>query len=308
MITWPDGKSFAFTVFDDTDSAVKGNYEKVYALLRDEGLRTTKSVWPLRGNGKAINGGSTCEDADYRTHMLELQRDGFEIGYHGTTYHTVERAEIQRGLERFYQIFGHHPRTMANHFGVAEGIYWGDARLSGAYRFLYNALTRARNKDAFFGHQEGSPYFWGDLCRDHIAYVRNFTTSKINTLKAFPVMPYHDPARKFVQQWFSSSEGSEVSSFVRTISEHNQDRLELEGGACIMYTHFAFGFQDGSGAIDQRFRMLIKRLSKKNGWFVPVATLLDYIRRQRGEHILAPAERSRMERNWLIHKIFSGTA
>ena len=32
-ITWPHGKSFAFSVFDDTDMAVPGNYEKVYDLL-----------------------------------------------------------------------------------------------------------------------------------------------------------------------------------------------------------------------------------------------------------------------------------
>jgi len=31
-VTWPDGKAFAFTVFDDTDLAVPGNFERVYDL------------------------------------------------------------------------------------------------------------------------------------------------------------------------------------------------------------------------------------------------------------------------------------
>ena len=43
-IPWPHGKRFAFTVFDDTDSATLENVSPVYALLRDLGFRTTKSV------------------------------------------------------------------------------------------------------------------------------------------------------------------------------------------------------------------------------------------------------------------------
>ena len=46
---WPDGKAFAFSVFDDTDLSTLENAPAVYRLLRDLGFRTTKSVWPLRG-------------------------------------------------------------------------------------------------------------------------------------------------------------------------------------------------------------------------------------------------------------------
>jgi hypothetical protein len=259
----------------------------------------------VRGRTPAI-GGATCEDQDYLARILELQRDGFEIGFHGATYHGVGRAEIERGLDRFRDLFGHYPRTMSNHADSADNIYWGAARLSGASRWVYNLLTRGRKKDIYLGHREGSPHFWGDLCLDRIEYVRNFVTGDINTLKAFPQMPYHDPARPWVKQWFSSSEGPKVNSFNDTISEENQDRLEVEGGACIMYTHFAMGFQDTKGSVDPRFSKLMRRLSRKNGWFVPVATLLDYIRRQRGEWILTPGERFRMECIWLMYKIRLG--
>ena len=34
---WPDGKRFAFTVFDDTDRATLDNVREVYALLADLG-------------------------------------------------------------------------------------------------------------------------------------------------------------------------------------------------------------------------------------------------------------------------------
>jgi hypothetical protein len=303
---WPAGKSFAFTIFDDTDCTFPGNFERVYDLLRDNGLRTTKSVWPLRGSGTPLIPGATCEDLVYLRHVLELQRDGFEIGFHGTTYHSVDRAQIALGLDRFRELFGRYPRTMANHSGLAENLYWGAARVSGAYKRAYNMLTLGRNRMASFGHCEGSQYFWGDLCRDRIEYVRNFVGPNINTLAAFPKMPYHDRQRPYVNQWFSSAEGSGLGSFVRTISEENQDRLEAEGGACIMYTHVAGGFQDRCGHVNERFTYLIRRLSRKNGWFVPVSTLLDYVRQQRGDHVLTDSERSRMERRWLMHKILVG--
>ncbi|MDR6756404.1 hypothetical protein J2Y48_001694 [Mycoplana sp. BE70] len=302
-LCWPDGKSFAFTVFDDTDRATPGNFEKVYECLRDNGLRTTKSVWPIRGSQTSRLGGATCEDPDYLAYIRELHRDGFEIGFHGATYHSSERATIVRSLECFHELFGSYPRTMANHAGSADNIYWGDARLSGIRRQAYRLLRFQRPR--FYGHCEESPYFWGDLCRDRIDYVRNFTAGDINTLKTFPCMPYYDPKRPFVKQWFSSSEGPEVHSFLRVISEENQDRLEAEGGACIMYTHFAAGFQDANGNLNQRFRELMRRLASKNGWFAPVATFLDYVRQQRGEHVIDTTERVRMERDWIKHKIWT---
>ena len=55
-------------------------------------------------------------------------------------------------------------------------------------------------------------------------------------------MPYHDLKKRYVNYWFTSSEGSNVRTFNECISEQNQDQLEEEGGACIMYTHFGCGF------------------------------------------------------------------
>jgi hypothetical protein len=147
--------------------------------------------------------------------------------------------------------------------------------------------------------------FWGDVCRDKIKYVRNFVFGDINTLNACPQMPYNDPERPFVNYWFASSEGPGVDSFARMIRESNQDRLEREGGACIMYTHFAAGFST-NGRLDGDFRRLMLRLSQKNGWFVPVAALLDHLLNQRGPRKLASAERARLEAKWLIHKMRVG--
>ena len=58
-------------------------------------------------------------------------------------------------------------------------------------------------------------------------------------------MPYHDPRRPLVNSWFASSNGANPEVFLHCLSEKNQDRLEEEGGACVMYTHFANGFLEG---------------------------------------------------------------
>jgi hypothetical protein len=238
-ISWPGGKSFAFTVFDDTDFATFENVGEVYSLLTDYGFRTTKSVWPIRGNREPICGGATCEDQDYLEWVINLKNSGFEIGYHNATFHSSLRGETIRGINKFAELFGHYPQSMANHAGCQEAIYWGNYRLTGFNEFIYNVLTRYRNDKVFRGHIEGDKYFWGDICKEKVKYVRNFVFSDINTLKVCPIMPYHDPKRPYVNYWFASSEGPNVEAFNRCIAERNQDRLEEEGGGCFMYTHFA---------------------------------------------------------------------
>jgi hypothetical protein len=301
-IHWPEGKTFAFTVFDDTDNSDLSNVPYVYELLYDLGFRTTKSVWPVRGRRVPTIGGATCEEKDYLAWVQSLREKSFEIALHNATYHTSNRRETADGLARFWNLFGHAPRSHANHADCGESIYWGDHRLTGRNALIYNLLNRYSTRGKFQGHVEQSPLFWGDLCRENVHYVRNFVYLETNTLKACPQMPYHDPRRPYVNQWFASSEGPNLPSFLERISERNQDRLEAEGGACIMYTHFASGFVHGR-QVDQRFRELMKRLSRKNGYFVPVSELLDHLRAVRGPTVLTEAQRSRLERRWLLTKI-----
>jgi hypothetical protein len=306
-VSWPDGKRFAFTIFDDTDSQTLAAGREVYALLRDLGFRSTKSVWPIAPTGEPSDHGPTCDEPEYRAWAQELQRQGFEIGYHNATSHTSPRADTARALEAFAGYFGHYPAAMSNHYFSNEAIYFGDARLSGANRALYNLLTGFRNRKRFRGHVKGDPLFWGDLCREKIRYVRQFVFAEVNTLKACPSMPYHDPARPYVNFWFASTEASNCQRFVDALSEANQERLEAEGGACIMYAHFAHGFHE-NGGIHPRFRALMERLAGRPGWFAPVTTLLDHIQAQRGPVNLAATERRALERRWLSHKVRYGVA
>jgi hypothetical protein len=303
-IRWPEGKQFAFTVFDDTDWTTINNGPEVYRFLYDLGIITTKSVWPLKGEQAPMVGGATCEDNDYLKWIQELKGQGFEIALHNATYHSSRREQAIAGLEQFRAFFGEYPKTHANHVGCEDSIYWGDARLSGSNKLIYNLLTRFRNKEKFLGADPKSEFFWGDKCKEHIKYVRNFVYSDINTLKACPYMPYFDEQRPFVNYWFAASEGAYCHPFCKTISEKNQDRLEEEGGACIMYTHFGHVDYCRDGRLNSDFRRLMERMSRKAGWFVPVSVLLDHVQQARGHHVISSRERNRLERKWLIERIF----
>ena len=127
QIVWPEGKTFAFTVFDDTDFATLENTAEVYAFLADCGLRTTKSVWPNSSNEQDQEGwGETCEDSKYLDWVLDLQKQGFEIGFHMATCDSSVRHKTIHALEKFSKWFGHEPRSMANHSGVRRGYILGE--------------------------------------------------------------------------------------------------------------------------------------------------------------------------------------
>lgn len=303
---WPDGRRFAFTIFDDPDGQSLKTTQLVYSFLSDLGFRTTIGVWPLDLRHATNSGGETCANPEYRAFLQELQRKGFEIGFHLAAPFSSTRAETIEALDLFKQYFGHDPYSMANHYN-ADAIYWGPARLSGWRRALYNVVTLGRTHNRHFGQVAGHANFWGDVCRDRIRYCRNFVYADINTLRRNPWMPYLDPERPFVRYWYSSSEGHQAPAFLKTLQDANQDRLEAEGGASIMYTHFGHGYVLG-GKLTPEFRRAMERLARKNGWFVPVTTLLDYLASSRGVTTLTDDIRSRMEARWLREKLFRGTS
>jgi hypothetical protein len=304
-IKWPDSKKFAFTIFDDTDNGTIENIGLVYDFLASNGFRTTKSVWPLNENDGTMTGGATCQDPAYLAWLKELQTSGFEIAFHNACAETSIRDKTIEGLQLFRDAFGHWPVSMANHMNCQENIYWGDNRLTGIRKLIYNLLTRGSGKNVFSGHVENSELFWGDHSKEYIKYIRSFVYQDINTLKSCPFMPYHDPLKQYVNYWFASSEGSEVGDFNLTISEENQDRLEQEGGCCIMYSHLASGFYR-DGELDSRFKELMIRLSQKGGWFAPVSTLMDYLIKQGNGQDISNSNRKQLEWKWLLHKIFKG--
>jgi hypothetical protein len=304
---WPEGKRFALTIIDDPDSQTLEAGREVYAVLRDHGLRTTKAVWPTRGQREPSDYGGTCAEPEYLRWCQALQASGFEIALHNVASHTSTRSETVAGFDIFRAAFGSDPRTFAHHYFCNENLYWGDRRVTGAHRLVYNLATLGRNRRQFFGDEPGHRLFWGDICRSRVDYVRNFAFPNLNTLSACPCMPYHDPVRPFVKQWFACAEGSNIESFLRITSEERQEALESEGGASIIYTHFGHGYVE-NGKIDPRLVERIQQIALRGGWFVPVATMLDHLRNVRGEYTLSGSDRRKLERQWIWHKLRFGTA
>jgi hypothetical protein len=305
-INWPEGKSFAFTVFDDADNHLDSNVNNVYSFLNDLNIYTTKSIWPNKGHNTPICGGLTCEDEGYIDWIHTLQKQGFEIGYHLATYHSSLRDEIYDALEKFKKITGHDPFSMSNHALCKDTIYWGAARLSNPfYQFIYRILNIHKDK-GFSGQIPSSPHFWGDYCRERIKYVRGFTYKDTNTLKVCPFMPYHDSKKEFANYWYASTEGPKVTQFTKAITPDKIDKLEEEGGLCIMYTHFGWDFSV-NGKLNPEFQKNMEYLAGKNCWFAPVHTILDYLQEQNGIHSITSKERNHLERTWLKERFMLGS-
>lgn len=298
-LTFPGGKRFAFTIIDDTDVATVENLKPVYDLLYESGMRTTKTVWPVRcAEGSKVFGSSqTLEDDDYRAFILDLQRRGFEITWHGATMESSGRERTAGALERFRETFGDYPRIHVNHSHNRENIYWGSDRVDHPVlkRILQSFAGLPENY--FLGHAEGSSYWWGDLCERSIVYARNLTFGEINTTAINPSMPYRDPRRPLARRWFSASDAEGVSEFNDLLHPRNQDRLEDEGGACIVATHLGKGYVK-NGNVNPETRARIASLARRDGWFPTVSQLLDWLLTRRGSDDLPPREWRQMQWRW----------
>jgi hypothetical protein len=276
MLRFPNGSAFAFTVYDDTDRATVENIKPIYDLLWQYGFRTTKSVWvyPPRG---AYRGSSSLQDPEYVAFIRDLQAKGFEIGLHSVGDGYFSRSEILAGIESFKEILGHYPAIHANHVSNPDSLYWWDKRFEWPVNVLYRLLSRRKPRN-LGGENPSSDVFWGDVAKRHIRYIRNQTFNDINTSGCDPRMPYRiERTKAYCNCWFSSSDGQTVEEFTDLISRQNVDRIADSGGACIVYTHFAAGFVDKTGQVNEAFHNNLRYLAHKGGWFVPVSQLLDHL-------------------------------
>jgi len=240
-VTWPDGKKFAFTIVNDTDNATVANISNIYDNLTRLGLFITKTVWPLNVDpGKPYESSETLQNEAYRNFIRNLQTAGHEIALHGVRGCSSTRETISSGLAYYGQVMGDNPRIHINHAQNLDNLYWGNAWIPEWKKWLrpYPEIGSG------YGHLPHSPYFWGDLAKDTIQYVRGYVFNQGNTLEADPYMPYYDAKVPYVNRWFSSSNGDGLSRMLFLTSPQNIDELEANQGACIVYTHF--GDPEGS--------------------------------------------------------------
>lgn len=280
-LTFPGDKKFAFTIVDDTDMATLERVKPLYELLHQYGLRTTKTVWVLESTELAHspNRGESLRDPAYRAFILDLKSKGFEIALHGVRGGSSPRADIINGLEEFRSALGQDPGIHVNHSLNRDNVYWGEHRWSFAlFRWAYASV----GKHEFSGHDSSSEYFWGDLVKKHVQYVNQFTYGDVNLLAVNPSMPYRLTDKPYVNYWFPTADGDNLDRFVDLLRTENLDRLEREGGVCLVYAHMGAGSFNRDGGADPRFEARLKDLASRNGWFAPASEILDYLRSQPG--------------------------
>jgi hypothetical protein len=298
---YPGGARFAFTIFDDTDDATEANVGPVYALLAELGMRTTKTVWPVAcpEGSRKFYAGHTMEEPGYTDFIKRLAAQGFEIAFHGATMESSNRERIVRAMDRFREATGAWPRSYANHAQNRENLYWGTGRVDFLPVRWFYALTNREPSGWYEGHLPGSEYYWGDLLQERVEYMRNLTYTDVNLLNVNPTLPYRDPKRPLARWWFSATDAEDAAAFNARFDEAAQDRLEAEGGVCIVATHLGKRFTR-DGKVHPRTEQLLRRLAGKRGWFPTVSELLDWLRQSRGEATIPPGEWRRMQLRWAI--------
>jgi len=301
---FPNNKRFAFSILDDTDDSTLHNVKPMYDRLREYGFQTTKTVWPFDcpEGSKLFFAAQSLQDKAYLDFVHELVDHGFELAFHGATMESSCRERTLRGLELLKREFGRYPRVFCNHGHNRENLYWGYKRFqTRVLRGLVRMLRRGP-PESYAGEVEGSEYFWGDACKQHIKFVRGFTFRQLNMLKVNPEMPYHLAETRYVNNWFSTADAPDVHAFNRLLSYERIDELEEEGGVCIVSTHLGKGFAN-EGKVNPQTENILRYLVAKAGWYVPVSDILDYLLRGRTNSTMGTFKRVRLELTFVMDKV-----
>jgi len=156
-------------------------------------------------------------------------------------------------------------------------VYWGTSRWSVApLRWAHSMVSG----DRFAGHDPQSRHFWGDVLRQHVRYVNQYTFSDINLRNVMRAFPYRLSDKPYVNLWFPTADGDNLDVFLDLLKPENLDRLEHERGVCLVYAHLGAGSFTRDGKVDPRFEARIADVSRRNGWFVPASELLDFLASQ----------------------------
>lgn len=283
---YPSGKTFAFTIVDDTDFATVKKIRPIYHTLHNLGFKTTKTIWMKKAKRSwrwelaqpqsENDYGETLENLVYRDFILDLHQKGFEIALHGITCGDDYRDEVIDGYEEFKQLFGAYPKMNIAHSQAKDNLYWGEDRFNS---LLIKKFWQIVVKNRFEGAVKGNPYFWADICQQKTKYVRSWITNEINLLKINPSIPYHDPKKPFINFWFSSSNGATVREFNKLLTEQNLQRLIQQKGLCIIYTHFGVGFvteENGIYQLNHKTGRILENIAQhKEAWLAPASVILD---------------------------------
>lgn len=301
-MAFPGGRRFAFSILDDTDDSTLQNVRPVYDRLRGYGFRITKTAWPFDSPGSRLFfAADTLENKPYRDFVHELVGAGFELAFHGASMESSRRPRTIEALEFMRAEFGRYPRLACNHGHNRENIYWGSKRFATAALRMASVAFRREPLHHYAGDVPDSEYFWGDLCRTHVRYLRNFTFRQLDMLAVNPEMPYALPGTPYVNGWFSTTDAPDAGAFNRVVTIRALERLERDGGVCIVSTHLGKGFSR-DGRLDPGVDATLRYLAQRPGWFVPVSEILDHLV-TRGDRVLSARGIARLELRFITEKL-----
>lgn len=279
-------KNFYFTIVDDTDDSTLENTKPIYDFLFERGILITKTVWVYPPRDEPSSGDS-LQRKEYLDFIKDIKSKGFEIGLHNVGSGDYKRDEILKGLEEFKTKLGEYPKIHINHSYNPDSIYGGYKRFNQPFKFLVKKMY-PQYAGVFQGEEKKSDFFWGDKHKEIIQYNRNHEFEGLNTRKYDKYMPYVDPKRsQYSNYWFSATFAPNQLVFNHLVNKETIQKLEKQGGVCIIFTHL--GYYMKNGKIDEGFVERINWLAKnKNGVYIPVSKVLDKIveeRKERGEKL-----------------------
>ena len=298
-MNWPKKKEFAFTIIDDTDNSNVNNIKPIYDYLASKNIKTTKTVWVYPSRDTFT--GQTLQNNNYYKFIKLLKSDGFDIQLHNVGSGNFSRTEIIKGLDEFKQKLGKYPNMHINHCSNSDNLYWGHKRFGMILRKTMQIIEGSKKR--FYGDEINSNYFWGDVAKEKIKFIRNRVFNGINTLKYDPKMPFREKRKIFSNYWFSSSDGHNLKQFNNLVTKSNIDQLKRDKGLCIVYTHFASGFLDHQGKLNELFKENINYLSKQNGWFVPANEILEHLLSRKKKDTVSSFYINKLDVRWLIDRI-----
>jgi len=302
---FPGKKKFAFTIIDDTDYGTLENTQPVYELLNELGFKTTKTVWVFPPDKHHFEFfGDALSRPEYLDFIQTLQKQGFEIALHGVKSGYSNSNQILQGLKIFRDKLGCFPQMHINHAHNSDNLYWGMDRFSWIPRNLGKLLGKYTSS----GHNPQSQYFWGDLHKKKIKYIRNYNFKDLNTRKSDPYFPYFERRKeKYTNYWFSCTDGGTLSRALQVFTPENIDRLEREGGIGILYVHFGNNFAN-NGQVHPEFKKSLEHLAQKQtAWLVPAGEILDFLleKKFKKNHYLTFAQKMRLEFRYFRDQLFS---
>ena len=288
-----------FTITDDTDAATLEQVKIVYDFLLSKNVRVTKTVWSFKPSDNcgipaipdSALRGITLENPEYRTYCLKLADAGFEISLHGASAGNNLREQTLAAINMLKAV-GIKSSTFICHSKNADNIYWEEKATN---IFPFNLLLKLYSKNRCSGEDKQSPYFWGDICRQHISQIRLMRTRNVNTLKINPSMPYYEPEKPYVNGWFSATK----RSLKDCANQQNLAILKQENGLTVLYQYLHRYVDPQTLQLQPGFIQSIENLtSDKEIYLAPVNTMMERLRDIQGIFLIyAPNEFSLINTN-----------